>query len=79
VRSALAAHKRKVALPADAAIDAEVDLHFEDSRYFRSARLNISLPGIARDAVQVLMEEAHTLCPYSKATRGNIDVTTNLV
>jgi Ohr subfamily peroxiredoxin len=75
----LAAHKRKIALPAEAAIDAEVDLHLGDSGYFLSARLNVSLPGLARDVAQSLVEEAHTLCPYSKATRGNIDVTTNLV
>ena len=75
----LAAHKRKIALPADAAIDAEVDLHLGESGYFLSARLNVSLPGIDRDVAQSLVEEAHTLCPYSKATRGNIDVTTNLI
>jgi lipoyl-dependent peroxiredoxin len=75
----IAAHKRKIALPAELAIDAEVDLHMADSGYFLSARLNISLPGIEREVAQSLVEEAHQLCPYSKATRGNIDVAINLV
>ena len=75
----LAARKRKITLPADVAIDAEVDLHLADSDYFLSTRLNISLPGIDRDVAQTLVEEADQLCPYSKATRGNIDVAINLV
>jgi Ohr subfamily peroxiredoxin len=70
----LAARKRKIALPADLAIDAEVDLHLADGGYFLSARLNVSLPGIAREVAQALVDEAHQICPYSKATRGNIDV-----
>jgi Ohr subfamily peroxiredoxin len=75
----LAARKRKIALPADLAIDAEVDLHLADSGYFLSTRLNISLPGVAREVAQSLVDEADQLCPYSKATRGNIDVAVNLV
>jgi organic hydroperoxide reductase OsmC/OhrA len=42
-------------------------------------RLNVSLPGVARDVAEALVEEAHQICPYSKATRGNIDVAINLV
>jgi osmotically inducible protein OsmC len=76
---ALAARKRKIALPADVAIDAEVDLNLADSGYFLRARLNVSLPGVEREAAQVLVDEAHQICPYSKATRGNIDVAINLV
>jgi osmotically inducible protein OsmC len=75
----LAARKRKITLPADVAIDAEVDLHLADSGYFLSTRLNVSLPGIAHEVAQSLVEEADQLCPYSKATRGNIDVAINLV
>src|ERR1700723_974225 len=76
---ALAAHKSKIALPADLAIDAEVDLNLADGAYFLRARLNVSLPGVERDVAQALVEEAHRICPYSKATRGNIDVAINLV
>ena len=74
----LAARKRKIAL-ADLAIDAEVDLHLADGAYFLSARLNVRLPGIAHEVAQALVDEADQLCPYSKATRGNIDVAINLV
>jgi osmotically inducible protein OsmC len=74
----LAARKRKIAL-ADLAIDAEVDLHLADGAYFLSARLNVRLPGIAHEVAQALVDEADQLCPYSKATRGNIDVAIDLV
>jgi lipoyl-dependent peroxiredoxin len=76
---ALVARKRKITLPADVAIDAEVDLHMADSGYFLSARLNVSLPGVERNIAQALVDEAHQICPYSKATRGNIDVAIKLV
>jgi osmotically inducible protein OsmC len=76
---ALAAQKKKIKLPADMAIDAEVDLHLEEGQYFLSARLNISIPGIDRSVAQGLVEEAEGICPYSKATKGNIAVTYNLV
>jgi lipoyl-dependent peroxiredoxin len=76
---ALAARRRKTYLPADVAIDAEVDLNVADDGYFLSTRLNVSLPGIDRDTAQALIDEAQEICPYSKATRGNIDVAINLV
>jgi len=75
----LAARKRKIGLPADLAIDAEVDLCLADGGYVLSTRLNISLPGVARDIAQALVDEAHEICPYSKATRGNIGVAINLI
>jgi len=76
---ALAARNRKFTLPADLAIDAEVDLTLADSGYFLRARLNVSLPGVDRETAQALVDEAHQICPYSKVTRGNIDVVINLV
>jgi Ohr subfamily peroxiredoxin len=75
----LAASQRKVALPADRAIDAEVDLGTNASGYVLRARLNVSLPGLPREAAQALVDVAHQICSYSKATRGNIDVAINLV
>ncbi|MEI7874985.1 MAG: organic hydroperoxide resistance protein [Alphaproteobacteria bacterium] len=75
----LAARKMKVALPADLAIDAEVDLNLSDGAYFLSARLNVSLPGLERDVAKALADAAHQTCPYSKAIRGNVDVTINVV
>jgi Ohr subfamily peroxiredoxin len=75
----LVAQARKVALPSDITIDAEVDLHQKGGGYFLSARFNVSLPGLARDVAQALIDEAHKVCPYSKATRGNIDVSIRLI
>ena len=75
----IAARNNKVTLPPETAIDAEVDLNRDDSGFFLSARLNVSLPGIPRDVAQKIVDEAHQTCPYSKATRGNISVTFNLV
>ena len=75
----LAARKIKVTFPADAAVDAEVDLGKTGGAYFLQARLNVSLPGLAREVAQALVDAAHQTCPYSKATRGNIDVTIKLV
>ena len=66
-------------MPADVAIDAEVDLNLADDGYFLRARLNVSLPGVERELAQALVDEAHRICPYSKATRGNIDVAISLV
>jgi lipoyl-dependent peroxiredoxin len=76
---ALAARKREITLPADLAIDAEVDLNLADGEYFLSARLNVAMPGVERSIAQSLVEEADQICPYSKATHGNVDVAVNLV
>ncbi len=75
----LAARKLKVTLPADVAVDAEVDLNLGADGYFLAARLNISVPGVDREVAQAVIEEAHRTCPYSKAIRGNVDVQLNLV
>ena len=75
----LAAGAMKVKLPADLAVDAEVDLGTGDGGYFLQARLNVSVPGLDREVAQALVDAAHQTCPYSKATRGNIGVTINLV
>ena len=75
----LAAGKRKIRLPADVAVDAEVDLGTTDGAYLLRARLNVLVPGLERDVAQALVDEAHQTCPYSKATRGNLDVVINLV
>lgn len=72
------AGKQKITLPADLAVDAEVDLGPVGQAYGIAARLNISLPGMDRDAARKLVDTAHMVCPYSNATRGNIDVQINL-
>ncbi len=73
-----AAAKRQLRLPADTAVDAEVDLGTTGGEFFLEARLSVSLPGINRPVAQAIIEDAHQICPYSKATRGNIDVTLKL-
>ena len=68
------AGKQKISLPQDLAIDAEVDLGTIPHAYGIAARLKVSLPGMDRAAAQALVDAAHQVCPYSNATRGNIDV-----
>jgi osmotically inducible protein OsmC len=75
----IAASKMKVTLPADTAIDAEVDLCLTGVDFFLRARLNVSLPGLERKVAQALADAAHQTCPYSKATRGNIEVALNVL
>lgn len=75
----LAARKMKIALPADLAIDAEVDLCMTGDAYFLQARLNVSLPGVDGEVAQALVDAAHQTCPYSKAIRNNVNVVINLV
>lgn len=72
------AGQKKVAVPADAAIDAEVDIGPIPQGFGIAARLNIHLPGLDRAVAQDLIDAAHTVCPYSNATRGNIEVTLTL-
>ena len=55
------------------------DLCLTDGAYFLQARLNVSLPGLEREAAQALTDAAHQACPYSKAIRGNVDVVFALV
>ena len=63
-----------VTLPADTAVDAEVHLHLgETEGYFLTARLNVSIPGIAEDLAQRLIDKAHETCPYSKMTKDGIE------
>jgi Ohr subfamily peroxiredoxin len=75
----LVASQMKVKLPPDVAVDPEVDLLSGDGGYFLRARLNVSLPGLERQVAESILDVAHQTCPYSKATRGNIDVAINLV
>ena len=75
----LVASKRKITLPADRTVDAEVDLVLTGDAYSIQARLNVSLPGVDRETGQSLLDAAHEVCPYSKATRGNINVEIKLV
>jgi lipoyl-dependent peroxiredoxin len=75
------ASKMNVKLPADVAIDAEIDLcNSGDDVYFLRARLNVSLPGLEREVAQAIVDATHgKTCAYSNATRGNVDVTLDVV
>lgn len=74
----LAAGGLKVRLPAQLSVDTEIDLCHGEGGYFLRARLNINMPGVDREVGLALIEAAHQTCPYSKATRGNIEVVFNL-
>ncbi len=73
------AEQQKVAVPADVAVDAEVDLGPTVHGFGIAVRLTVSLPGMDRAAAQALVDGAHKVCPYSNATRDNIPVEIKLV
>ncbi|HEV2609497.1 MAG TPA: organic hydroperoxide resistance protein [Noviherbaspirillum sp.] len=69
----------KVNLPADAAVTAEVGIGPNDKGGFAlAAELKVSLPGLDPAAAQALVAKAHEVCPYSNATRNNVDVKVGL-
>lgn len=75
----LVAKEAGIQLPAGTAVDAEVHLHSgETEGYFLTARLNVTIPGVAEDVAQSLIERAHETCPYSKMTRSGIDASVTL-
>lgn len=74
-----AAAEKKVRLPHTPTIDATVDLLLDGSGYFLRAKLDVTVPGIEIEAARELVDRAHEICPYSKATRGNIDVEVNVL
>ena len=78
---AVVARKKKIRLPVDTAIDAEVDLnqYLADDTYFLRARISVSVPGVDRELALAIINEAHQICPYSRATRGNIEVAIYLI
>jgi Ohr subfamily peroxiredoxin len=73
-----AAHNMKITLPTDHAVDAEIDLGPEGGAFSLAARLYVSLPGMDRATAERLIEATHQVCPYSRATRGNVAVETTL-
>jgi lipoyl-dependent peroxiredoxin len=73
------AGKQKITLPQDLSVDSEVDLGPVGQAYGIAVRMNVSLPGMDKAAARQLVDAAHQVCPYSNATRGNIDVQINVV
>ena len=73
------AGKMKIALPADVSITGDVGIGPIPAGFGIEVELKISLPGMDRAQAEQLVEAAHKVCPYSNATRGNIDVTLTIV
>jgi Ohr subfamily peroxiredoxin len=74
-----AARNMKITLPVDHSVDAEIDLGPEGGAFSVAARLYVNLPGMDRATAERLIEATHQVCPYSRATHGNIAVETTLV
>lgn len=74
----IAAKSMDLALPADTAIDAQVELRHGDDGFALAARLAVTLPGVAPDLARRVIEQAHRTCPYSRAVKGNIDALVTL-
>jgi Ohr subfamily peroxiredoxin len=69
------AGQQKIALPADTSVTGKVGIGQIPTGFGIEAELTIAAPGIDRDILQSLVDQAHVVCPYSNATQGNIDVT----
>ena len=68
------AGQQKVALPADTSIDATVGIGQIPAGFGIEVQLLVKVPGVDRAVAQGIVDKAHQVCPYSNATRGNIDV-----
>ena len=73
------ANRDKLSIPADASIEGAVGIGPLPTGFGIEVELKISLPGLAREQAEDLVQRAHIVCPYSNATRGNIDVTLTIV
>ena len=72
-------NRDKITIPAETAVDGTVGIGAIPNGFGIEVALNIALPGLERAVAEELIAKAHIVCPYSNATRGNIDVTLNLV
>ena len=73
------AMQQKVALPADTSISADVGIGPIPQGFGIQVALHVKIPGMDKAAAQKLVEAAHQVCPYSNATRGNIEVALDVV
>ncbi len=73
------ASKEKIAISKDASVQGNVGIGQVPTGFAIEVELKISLPGLDREQAQALVDKAHIVCPYSNATRGNIDVTLTIV
>ncbi|MGE8512022.1 MAG: organic hydroperoxide resistance protein [Chryseobacterium culicis] len=75
----LGAATMRITLPSDLSVNTSVDLATHDDGFFLQAHLQVILPGMPVDEAKKVVETAHATCPYSKATRGNINVKIDVV
>lgn len=75
----LVAAQKRVALPSDISVDIDVDLGQAGAEWLLRAKFEVRLPGLPQDVAEKLAHTAHEICPYSKATRGNIELAVNVV
>ena len=68
------AGRDKIAIPADTSVESTIGIGVIPNGFGIEAELRVSLPGLPRREAEALVEKAHGVCPYSNATRGNIDV-----
>ena len=73
------AGKAKVSVPADAKVSGTVGIGQIPAGFGITVALDVSLPGLDRTTAETLVAEAHKVCPYSNATRNNIDVNIRVV
>jgi Ohr subfamily peroxiredoxin len=73
------AGQEKIAIPADTSIEGAVGIGPIPQGFGIQVELKISVPGVDRAVAEALVEKAHKVCPYSNATRGNIEVTLTVV
>lgn len=69
----------KIAIPQDVSVDGNVGIGQIPNGFGIEVELKISLPGMSKEEAKALVDKAHVVCPYSNATRGNIDVTLTIV
>jgi lipoyl-dependent peroxiredoxin len=68
------ARRDKIAIPADTSVESTIGIGAIPNGFGIEAELRVSLPGLRRHEAEALVEKAHVVCPYSNATRGNLDV-----
>ena len=73
------AARDKIALPADTSVDGTVGIGPIPNGFGIEVELKVKVPGMAHDAAVALVDKAHIVCPYSNATRNNVDVTLTVV
>ena len=73
------AGQQKISLPAETKVEGAVGIGPIPTGFNIAVELSINIPGMDHAAAEALVEKAHVVCPYSNATRGNIDVTLKVI